>query len=170
MRIFSSKKRVAIIGAVTAVTLVGGGTAFAYWTTSGTGNGSATAGSSVGWSVTLAPIATGVLAPTSDDGTPMQTASYTIANSGAGQQFLSQALVTVDSVSGGGSGPGAACAITDFQLGSPAAGQAFTQPINQNLAAGTGSYTGTVDLRLVDNGVDQNNCKGATVHLKVVAS
>ena len=36
MKIFSSKKRVAIIGAVTAVTLVGGGTAFAYWTTTGT--------------------------------------------------------------------------------------------------------------------------------------
>ena len=33
MKIFSSKKRVAVIGAVTAVTLVGGGTAFAYWTT-----------------------------------------------------------------------------------------------------------------------------------------
>ena len=32
MKIFSSKKRVAVIGALTAVTLVGGGTAFAYWT------------------------------------------------------------------------------------------------------------------------------------------
>ena len=39
MKIFSSKKRVAVIGAITAVTLVGGGTAFAYWTASGGGTG-----------------------------------------------------------------------------------------------------------------------------------
>ena len=39
MKIFSSKKRVAAIGVVTAATLVGGGVAFAYWTTSGTGTG-----------------------------------------------------------------------------------------------------------------------------------
>ena len=44
MKIFSSKKRVAVIGAVTAVTLVGGGTAFAYWTATGTGTGTATVG------------------------------------------------------------------------------------------------------------------------------
>ena len=44
MKIFSSKKRVAVIGAITAVTLVGGGTAFAYWTTTGTGTGTATVG------------------------------------------------------------------------------------------------------------------------------
>ena len=33
MKIFSSKKRVAAIGVVTAATLVGGGVAYAYWTT-----------------------------------------------------------------------------------------------------------------------------------------
>ena len=37
MKIFSSKKRVAAIGVVTAATLVGGGAAFAYWTTTGSG-------------------------------------------------------------------------------------------------------------------------------------
>ena len=39
MKIFSSKKRVAAIGVVTAATLVGGGMAYAYWTTTGTGTG-----------------------------------------------------------------------------------------------------------------------------------
>ena len=38
-KIFSSKKRVAAIGAVTAATLLGGGMAVAYWTSSGTGTG-----------------------------------------------------------------------------------------------------------------------------------
>jgi hypothetical protein len=41
MKIFSSRKRVAAIGVVTAATLVGGGMAFAYWTTTGTGTGEA---------------------------------------------------------------------------------------------------------------------------------
>ena len=41
MKIFSSKKRVAAIGAVTAATMLGGGVAFAYWTAGGTGSGSA---------------------------------------------------------------------------------------------------------------------------------
>ena len=39
MKIFSSKKRVAAIGVVTAATLVGGGMAYAYWTATGTGTG-----------------------------------------------------------------------------------------------------------------------------------
>ena len=49
MKIFSSKKRVAAIGVVTAATLVGGGAAFAYWTTTGSGSGSATVGSAAAW-------------------------------------------------------------------------------------------------------------------------
>jgi hypothetical protein len=44
MKIFSSKKRVAAIGALTAITLAGGGMAVAYWTTGGGGTGSALAG------------------------------------------------------------------------------------------------------------------------------
>jgi hypothetical protein len=44
MKIFSSKKRVAAIGAVTAATLVGGGVAFAYWTNGGAGTGTAQTG------------------------------------------------------------------------------------------------------------------------------
>ena len=43
-KIFSSKKRVAAIGVITAATMVGGGMAVAYWTNGGSGTGSATAG------------------------------------------------------------------------------------------------------------------------------
>ena len=59
MKIFSSKKRVAAIGVVTAATLVGGGMAFAYWTTSGTGTGTATTGTTTTtWTSTSTATAT----------------------------------------------------------------------------------------------------------------
>jgi hypothetical protein len=52
MKLFSSKKRVAAIGALTAATLVGGGMAVAYWTNGGSGTGSATTGTTTDVTIT----------------------------------------------------------------------------------------------------------------------
>jgi hypothetical protein len=97
MKIFSSKKRVAIIGAVTAVTLVGGGTAFAYWTSSGTGSGSATVGSAVNWTVEQAT-STGTMYP--GHGSSVVTFTATNESSGFQQLGSDDVVATVDAVSG----------------------------------------------------------------------
>ncbi len=75
MKIFSSKKRVAVIGGLTAVTLVGGGTAFAYWTASGTGSGTAAVGSTADWTVVQAT-STGTMYP----GVGTATVTFTATN------------------------------------------------------------------------------------------
>lgn len=176
MKIFSSKKRVAAIGVVTAATLVGGGMAYAYFTASGTGTGTATTGASTAWDVAVDSTTAGNLTPTTLSGNPVQSVGYDITNVGTGQQSLSKAVISVATVVPGTSpvavaGPNA-CTAADFSIGGAPINTAFTQTLGapaNNYAPGFG-YSGSVDLRLVDNGANQDKCQGATVTLQVVAS
>jgi hypothetical protein len=168
MKIFANKKRAAAIGAMTAATLVGGTVAFAYFTTTGSGTGTATAGSATNWDVKVTNTDAKNLTPTSVGGSPSQTVSYTIQNDSDGQQFLASATISVASVTQG-SVPGPnACTTGDFAVGGEDPGDSFVQDINDNREAGQ-TYDGTVALRLVDNGANQDRCQGATVTLSVVA-
>ena len=63
MKLFSSKKRIGAIGAVTALTLVGGGVAYGYWTTTGSGSGTAGTDSTSGATVSVSQSAVTGLAP-----------------------------------------------------------------------------------------------------------
>ncbi len=169
MKLFKSKKRAAAIGAA-AITLVGGSVAYGYWTASGTGTGSATAGSQVGWNVsTLAFTGTDALAPTVFDGDPFLTGEYTITNTGGGQQLLTKAVIAIDTVTKAG-GPGT-CVPSDFAIGQSTSGDVdYTETFGQNIAAGN-SVTRNVELRLLNNATkNQNDCQGATVNLTVTAS
>ena len=171
MKIFSSKKRVAAIGVVTAASLVGGGMAYAYWTSTGTGSGSATTGTASAWSVVVPNTTAGTLTPTTIGGSPSQSVAYTISNAGTGQQLLAKAIISVSNVTQGAL-PGPACSASDFSVGGAPVGTAFTQTLGapaNTYAVGTG-YSGTVALRLVDNGANQDKCQGSTVTLKVDAS
>lgn len=169
MKILSNKKRAAAIGAVTASTVLVGGVAFAYWTSTGSGTGTATTGtSSDTWTVAVTSTDTKNLAPTTATGTPSQTVAYSITNNGTGQQLLSKAVISIDSVTPG-SGSGPACTTSDFSLNGTTAGAAVTDNYAANLAAGASS-SGSVVLRLIDNEANQDNCKSATVTLKVDAS
>ena len=97
MKIFSSKKRVAIIGAVTAVTLVGGGTAFAYCTSSGTGTGTATVGSTLDWTVAQ-DTSVGTMYP--GHGTSLVTFTATNESSGFQRLASDDVVATIDDVGG----------------------------------------------------------------------
>jgi hypothetical protein len=70
MRIFSSRRRVALIGAIAALALAGGGSAFAYFTAgttaSGTGQAAVGTAASVTWSV----------APNGETGTMLRHSDY----------------------------------------------------------------------------------------------
>ena len=175
MKRFMNKKVVAI-GLAAGMTLGAAGAAFAYFTSTGTGNGTATAGSASQWNVSVTGDNTSLnLVPVATIGTgPSDTESYTITNTSAGQQNLAQAVVSISSVDAGPVNGPNLCTAADFSLGGNAVGTSFTQTIGVN-EAGTspgpaGSYTNTVSLQLVDNGQNQDQCQGAVVHLKVVAS
>lgn len=170
MKIFSNKKRAAAIGAVTAATVLGGTVAFAYWTTTGSGTGTASAGSGVGWGVVTSAAVGLPLAPTTPTGDPSQSVGYTITNTGTGQQLLSQAVISIASVTQADGAVGA-CGTSDFGLNGANASvtDEFGGGSGVDLAVG-GTQTGSVTVRLINSSANQNGCKGATVNLSVVAS
>ncbi len=80
------------IAAVSTVAAVGIATsAFAYFTASGTGNGSVTVGSASDWTVDGISTSGGALLP----GSGTQIVSYKVTNPSAGHQSLSSAAVSV---------------------------------------------------------------------------
>jgi hypothetical protein len=112
MKVLSNKKRAAAIGAVTAATLVGGTVAFAYWTTSGTGTGSATTAAGAAnleiTSAGLTPMYPG------DSAQPLVV---TVTNKAASQARVAGLTATVSTNVTG-------CDEDDFLInGSPAAGE-----------------------------------------------
>jgi hypothetical protein len=164
MKIFSSKKRVAVIGAVTAVTLVGGGTAFAYWTASGTGSGTVAVGSTADWTV----------AQTSTDGTMypgVGTATVTFtatndADSGFKRLASTDVTATIDDDAAG-----------NIMVGSPAAAVAgclaswfvptvdVPTPVWDTDVAQGGTVSIPVDVTMTNAAANQDDCKGQSPNL-----
>jgi hypothetical protein len=182
MKIFSSKKRVAAIGVVTAATLVGGGMAYAYWTAQGTGTGSAAAGSSAAWTVgeSLVPADVAaanlpLLVPDGAIGTgSIQTHKFNVQNSGSGTQSLAKVEISVDPAWApkdvDGSQP--ACSAADFSIGGSPAGETKidTSPALVGSFAAGAPKQATVTVQMINRSTNQDNCKGVTVPLVFSAS
>lgn len=150
MRILGSKKRFALVATTTAAILVGGGMAAAYWTTSGSGTGSATAGTSV--DVTVSQDSTVEdLYP----GGPSQALDFTINNPGPATQYISSVSISVASTSNAG------CDADDFDV---------TQPTITpgQLAVGDTAYLSTATgaaISMKNLSTNQDACKGMTINL-----
>jgi hypothetical protein len=165
MKLFSSKKRAAAIGAVAAITLVTGGVAYGYWTTTGTGDGSAKTGTSTAFTVVLGEVETPALTP---DG-PTQTVPVTVTNPSTGRQLLSSVVVKVANDDGSDWAEDG-CTAADFQIDSAAPGAAATVTTSQNLLPGAASTGLSVTVRMIDTGDNQDGCKEKVVPLYAVAS
>jgi hypothetical protein len=144
----SRKVTVALGGTLASLAIAGA--AFAYFTTTGGGDGAGT----VGTSSTI--VITGTAATTLYPGTS-STVSFTVNNSSPGHQFVT--TIHLDSVST--DGPHSACVVTDFSMADVAA--------NQDVASGPAiviTQTGT--LLMANNPIaNQDACKNAplTLHL-----
>jgi hypothetical protein len=154
-KVTGRNKRIIITTA--AMLAVGGGAAFAYWTATGTGDGTAAAGTSSNF--TIASSVTGnPLSP----GGPTQTVTFVVTNPGSGVQKVSAVAVTVADDAGVAWDTGT-CSAADFTVGNPV----FTA---KEVSPG-GTATGTVTLQMKDRtDVNQDGCKGATVPLHFLAS
>jgi hypothetical protein len=166
MKIFSSKKRVAAIGVVTAATLVGGGMAYAYWTTTGEGDGVASTGTSPLYDVDFDLVTPAATTPMSPAG-PTQMHHVSVTNPGSGAQQVQHVVVTVGSASGAWttSNSNGVCGSADFQIqdhngvwGSSA--EVLATPTT--LAGLGGTVELPVNVRMIDTGSDQDGCKGLT--------
>jgi hypothetical protein len=162
MTFLKTKKGVALLAAlvVVAVSAVG---AYAFFTASGTGTGSATVGHAT--TVTLDGTITGTLYP---DGAPAGV-SVVVHNPGSGSQFVGD--IHLDSITTDLAHTTAGCDTT-VSGGNPAFTMADIS-VQSNLAADDGAAGGpdqttkTGSLQMNDTGISQNSCFDAplTLHL-----
>lgn len=163
----ASRKKLAVGAAVAAGVLGISVGAFAYWTSTGTGAGSATTGSATAWGVSTSTSG-GPLFP----GSGIETVSYTITNNGAGVQALNSVVVTVDSDLSGdvlstatGNPPIAGCKAAWFAVTDTAVAGA---PLN--LASG-GTYPGSSTIVMNNlTTVNQNACQNKSFTVTATAS
>ena len=141
-----------------AVVAIGGGMAFAYWTSTGVGTGNAVTGSSSNFTVTSVAAVGDPLTP----GGTTQSVGFTVANPGSGSQSLSNVVVTVANADGSDWVAVPGCSAADFTIGVPAV--VFGE------IAGGANVPGTVTVAMNNLPSDQDACKGVTAPLYFVAS
>jgi hypothetical protein len=185
-RFFSNKYKVATV--TTALVLGLSGAAYAYFTSSGQGTGSAVVGSSSTFTVSSTADVAADLVPNTTIGTGViDTVSYTVTNPSSGNQNLANVVISIGTSSG--TSPNTtegnwtrtvaanpACTSASFSVGGQAVGDgvtagsgSFTVHPNVDLTPGQ-VYSGSVTLQLIDNSGNQNSCQGATVPLYLAAS
>ena len=180
MKLFKSKKRVLAVGLTAA--LVAGMTtaAFAYFTSTGDGSGTATVGTSTTWAVTTdAAVLTGDaagLTPQPDSCRPSscavkETVAYRVKNNSSGQQHLANVAVSIANANGYAWTSVSGCSASDFSIDGLAAGTTKNDTaLAANLAAGATTSDGTITIVLIDNGSSQDGCKSASVPLYLHAT
>lgn len=158
MKRFMNKK-VAAIGLAAGLVLGAGGAAFAYFTTSATGTGSASTGNAV--ALTGDIVQNGTTSGLTPGG-PSETISYTVTNSANFNQYVGQVNVSITGVTSGlltgndvNGNPYETCATSMYSI---------TQgsPLNTDLAPNGqpgDSATGTATITMKDDGGDQDNCQ-----------
>ena len=152
------KRKVAIVAAA----LVGAASvgAYAYWSSTGAGTGSATSGDVAAVTVVQTSSVTG-LAP----GLSAQTLSGNFNNPNSGPVYITAVTVSIDSVTKAVGAPAGTCDSTDYTLGG-------TAPVAAEVAPGNakGSWTGLTIQFNNKAGANQDACKGATVNLAYSAN
>jgi hypothetical protein len=174
MRRFTSKR---FIGALSVIAvLAAAGAAIAFFTSSGTGSGSATVGTSTAWTVGQTGTTGPALLPDPAIGTGnIQTKSYQVTNPSSGSQNLKQVVVSIANGNGSAWSSQAdnttpACTAADFSVGGQPVGQSWTDTsLSGDYTAGS-SQSGTATVQMIDNGANQDNCQGVTVPLYFQAS
>jgi hypothetical protein len=174
-RRFMKKRFILPLAAVSMLALAGG--AYAYFSASGNGAGSATVGSASSFTVgeTGTPTGGPLYPDAAIGGSNIQTDTYTVTNPSKGNQNLNQVVISIASSDGSAwsskaDGTKPACTASDFSVGGQAVGSAWTDTsLAQDFAAGA-SHSATVTVEMVDNGKNQDNCQGVTVPLYFSAS
>lgn len=148
------KRRVTAVVVAGTLVAVGGGGAFAYWTSQqGSGSGSASTGDSVAFVVTSVAGDDPLLTP----GGPAQVIDFTVTNPGTGSQSLT--LVTARILEDGGTtwNDVTGCTAADYSVAAPV--------ITYGQIAGGGELDGTVSVTMLNSEANQDACQDATVPL-----
>jgi hypothetical protein len=152
---FLTRKRTIVLGGVAVLAVTA--TAIAYWTTNGSGTGSATTGTSSAVTVTQVGSISGLY-----PGGPAQAIDFKIGNGSGQNQYIASVAVSISSVVPGG--PPGSCTAADFTV---------TQPtvVPGDLTPGVHTYSPSgATLKLDNTASNQDGCKNATVNLAFNAS
>jgi hypothetical protein len=176
-RLFMTKK-IVVVGAAVAVTIGASTAAFAFFSSTGNGAGSASVGSATVWEVHQSAATTGgPLFPDAVGGFihNVETDKYLVSNNSNGSQYLTSVVVSIANADNSAWSAQAditkpACTASDFSVGGQAVGTPWTDASLQgDLPAHSGGY-GNVTVEMIDNGLNQDNCQGVTVPLYFSAS
>jgi len=151
---FTKKKKLAIL--VTALVVLIGGAAFAYWTAGGSGTGTAATGSNVPITVVQTSTVTAM-----GPGDSAQSLNGTFNNTNSGPVYVATVTASISSVVKAPGAPAGTCAADDYTLAGA------TMPVNAEVPAGTaqGTWSGATIKFNNKATVNQDACKGATVNL-----
>jgi hypothetical protein len=156
---FIGRKRTsAALGILLSLAVAGG--AFAYWTISGSGSGTATAGTVSAVTVNQTSTVSGLY----PGGSPV-TLAGTFTNPNSSEVYISSVTATVSAVTTGtelGKDP---CTPADFAIGGSAT-------LNAEIPSGpgvVGAWSG-LTVRMLDTGANQDNCKNASVTISYTAN
>ena len=150
-----TKKRVAVLGTIAAVALTGG-IAYAYFTDSGSGTGTASVGASS--PITLAGTITGTLYPAGEPA----SVSVLVTNPGSGSQYVGKVHLASITTDAGHS----ACdlSVSGVNAAFTMADTAVVGTLTKSGTAGDHA-TATGSLQMNDTGVSQDACQGAPLTL-----
>lgn len=151
-----NRKRAAAVATGAALTFIVGGVAFAYWSTSGAGTGSAATGTVVPVKINATGTGVSGLYP----GGPARNISGNFDNTNAGTVYVNQVSVAVApgwSKQADSTKP--ACTAADFTIVPPAA-------TAHEIASGNGvDAWGPATIAMNNLSTNQDNCKAVTVDL-----
>jgi len=155
MEFAKTKRGTLLVASLATALLVGGGVAFAYWTTTGSGTGSAAAGDSSPVTVTQTNTVTGLY-----PGGSAQNIDLNIANSNAAAQRLETVAVSVSSTSNAG------CTAADFTVTDATIGAEVPSGATNAYAGATTGAT----IKMKNAVTSQDACKNVTINLAFNAS
>ena len=154
-----SRRVAAILTAV--LILSGGGLAYAYWTITGAGTGTAATGTPTAITVNQSSVITG-LAP----GAPAQTLSGNFTNTNSGPVYVTSVTVAIASVTKATGAVTGTCDATDYTL------TGATMTVGAEVATGPnkGAWTGATIAFNDKTNANQDQCKGATVNFSYTSN
>ena len=165
MKLFRSKKALAI-GVAAAMTVGIAGGAFAYFTSTGSGNGAASVGTSTDWAVTTDPAAGGPLLP----GSGTETIAYHVKNNSAANQSLVNVAISVADSTGAAWTSVAGCSKDDFTINAAAAGVTANDTSLAGVIAPGVTVDGSITLKMIESNGNQDGCKLAAVPVHLAVS
>ena len=172
MRRIPRFKKISVLTAIvaTVAAMASMQVAYAYFTSTGSGTGSATVGSDSAWTVGQTSTSGGALYPDPAIGTGnIQTKSYSVTNPSAGNQHLTDVKISVANSDGSPWSSGL-CTKNDFSVGGAAVGATYTDADSTGTFTAAETRNDSVTVQMIDNGANQNDCRGLTVPLYFFAS